>query len=381
MSSNINETGKQPKQRKVYLCSKCGLPLKGHKCLAAADSNDSASLSLAKRDEFPNNSARSTKPKTAVTFRKKSKNTGDENNDSRKDKKDELRTSSQSNSSSRIAGSKTLNIAGDHQAASTTPRRQNEKSTTSKKGPRVLSTTRICPRCKSPFHKSHTCPPMNKSTKVPRNSLSRANATASSAPRNKSSSPPRKKTPPLAPESSDDSGDSEEEPSRTRASSSSKNDPAGHQSRDQKRSHKDEGVTPRKRTKQEETTTPMWTEIMAPAHMLQDQVQEYLSNDDNELTSDARLLLVQWSGAVHGCLTEQNTRLLRNCELVAEQRKIHHQCQKQRHALVELKAKIRRVQQENHQLQESPDRHERNRNASHFMSALDEMMRGDSQKG
>lgn len=86
------------------------------------------------------------------------------------------------------------------------------------------------------------------------------------------------------------------------------------------------------------------TEVMAVAHILHDEVRNYMTNKC--LPRNERLVLVSWYKAVRDQLTEQNELLVENCRLAAERRDVDKQIMKQRQGLVTLRSNLRGVQSE-----------------------------------
>lgn len=107
-------------------------------------------------------------------------------------------------------------------------------------------------------------------------------------------------------------------------------------------SHVDEKSSIRRRKKRKRVGVP--TEAMAVAHILHDEVRNYLAPQC--LPRDERLILMHWYKAVRDQLMEQNEFLVENCRLATERRDLDKQIMKQRQELVALRSNIRGVQSE-----------------------------------
>jgi hypothetical protein len=137
-----------------------------------------------------------------------------------------------------------------------------------------------------------------------------------------------------------------------------------------------------------------WTEVMAPAHILQDEVHSYLlqfaeqqqqnkaGSHSTSITEAEKVFLQTWAGNVHNELFIQNQLTLENIELSDARRNVAKSVSQERDALVALRAKIRRVQSENQQLEDriATQRQENGTNAaaSRFLDAIDMLRRTDS---
>lgn len=125
-----------------------------------------------------------------------------------------------------------------------------------------------------------------------------------------------------------------------------------------------------------------WTEVLAPAHMLQDETREHLSehpllpgaSEKSRNRRNERRFMVQWNNAVQIRLHEQNELIVENRRLVAERRKIHRQIRQERKRLVTLRSRIRRLQSNTQYLNDTKlkERHQNFREASVLLLALDD---------
>lgn len=133
-----------------------------------------------------------------------------------------------------------------------------------------------------------------------------------------------------------------------------------------------------------------WTEVMAPAHILQDEVHWYLrqlkdddddsDNDDNDddderrtvkqqqqqsfsssvhcrpfttsITAAEAQFLQTWAEKVHDRLRHQNELALESLELTRARKQMAQMASRERHAILTLQAQIRCTENENQQLKE-----------------------------
>jgi hypothetical protein len=131
--------------------------------------------------------------------------------------------------------------------------------------------------------------------------------------------------------------------------------------------------TARKRKKRRQVGVP--TEAMAVAHILHDEVRDYLASQS--LPRDERVMLIQWYKAVRDQLTEQNELLVENCQLATNRRDLDQQIIKQRQELVTLRSSIRAVGNEIKELESrvavNQQQSRAQRDASRFLEGLGQL--------
>lgn len=141
----------------------------------------------------------------------------------------------------------------------------------------------------------------------------------------------------------------------------------------------------------------MWTEVLAPAHILLDEVHSYLvhrlSEQEEEettgsrhrlasITDAERSFLQTWAVNVHDKLLNQNQLALENIRLSDERRNMAKIVSTERDALVALRSKIRRMRKKNQQLEErittQAQESGTNAAATRFLDAIDTLRRTES---
>jgi hypothetical protein len=129
----------------------------------------------------------------------------------------------------------------------------------------------------------------------------------------------------------------------------------------------------RKRKKRRQVGVP--TEAIAVAHILHDEVRDYLASQS--LDREERVMLIQWYQAVRDQLTEQNELLVENCRLTTNRRDLDKQVIKQRQELITLQSNIRSVENEIKELESrvAVNQHESRaqRDATRFLEGLGQL--------
>jgi hypothetical protein len=124
------------------------------------------------------------------------------------------------------------------------------------------------------------------------------------------------------------------------------------------------------------TRREKWTEVLAAAHILQDQLVSFFKENRGE----DREYLVHWTSRVIAAIKKQNQYMLENIEVTTEKRLAKLLVSKKREELVVLKMQLRHVQEQVKQLQNHiDDQQEENasrRSASRFLHSLDRLRRG-----
>jgi hypothetical protein len=142
---------------------------------------------------------------------------------------------------------------------------------------------------------------------------------------------------------------------------------------------------------EDDAQQPVWTEVMAPVHMLQDKVHSYLlhqhlvPDNNEEAEQDAhgmggiRSFLRGWVRAVSETLRQQNEGAAEHMELSAVGTEVRKLVQKERREMVALKGRIRLAQAVNGELEERIRQQHaemgRFRSAGRFLDAID-LVRG-----
>ena len=131
-----------------------------------------------------------------------------------------------------------------------------------------------------------------------------------------------------------------------------------------------------KKRKNRKRVTGVHTEAMAVAHIVHDEVRNYLKSQPM-LPRDERVLLVQWYRAVRDQMMDQNELLVENGRLATERRDLDKQIMQQRQGLVSLKSHIRGVESEvkdlEHRISVNQQQSRAQRDATRFLEGLGQL--------
>jgi hypothetical protein len=119
----------------------------------------------------------------------------------------------------------------------------------------------------------------------------------------------------------------------------------------------------------------MLTEIVAPAHLLQDEMHSYLEQKDLDPCEVS--LLQTWAGKVNDELVNVHQQVQNNIRLTEARKRAVQRVNKERDSAVVLKAKIRRLEGEGKELEERISRERKNNvtwtAASRFLHGVDRL--------
>ena len=129
------------------------------------------------------------------------------------------------------------------------------------------------------------------------------------------------------------------------------------------------------------------TEVLAPAHILQDEVHSYLRHSTTlngrqiHISESERTFLQRWATNVQTQLQEENRIASLNMEKGREHKSIAQSIRKERDTLMELKSKIRRKKAQlellEERIAEQKETNARNAAATHFLDAIDKLRTND----
>jgi hypothetical protein len=120
-----------------------------------------------------------------------------------------------------------------------------------------------------------------------------------------------------------------------------------------------------------------WSECVAAAHIVQDEVREYTQEHAEELDETMMKCFAEWTGKATKKLVKENTNVLNNIHALAEAQVAHVRLEMIRDDNVRLKRQIQRNEDEMVFLKKDANKQEKkNRRilaASRFLSALDRL--------